>query len=155
MLRFFKLQTVVTEVGFTKFNCQSQRAKHIATAIAIRSVKAENVMLALRAIATERNAFFAPRFTTPGWRGGYHSGMLNKWLKSHQSAMDTLVGHTNSGSNPMEKLKRRLKYLLMKQNGFTRYSVFFFYSALLLFQRTLIFSPLHYLTLILYYASLQ
>jgi len=42
-------------------------------------MKAENVMLALRAIATnERKVFLAPRFTTPGWRGGYHSGMLNK-----------------------------------------------------------------------------
>jgi hypothetical protein len=55
-------------------------------------MKAENVMLALRAIATDRNAFLAPRFTIPGWRGGNHAGMLNKWLRSHQSAMDTLVG---------------------------------------------------------------
>jgi hypothetical protein len=70
-------------------------------------MKVENVMLALRAFATnDRNAFLAPRFTTPGWRGGYHSGLLNKWLRSHQSAMDTLVGHTNSGSNSMAKFKK-------------------------------------------------
>jgi hypothetical protein len=85
MLRVFKLQTVVAEAGFTKCNYQSQHAKHIATAIAIRSMKAENVMLVLIAIATnERNAFIAARFTTPGRRGGYHSGVLNKWLRSLQ-----------------------------------------------------------------------
>lgn len=99
-------------------------------------MRAENVMLALWAIATnKRNAFISPRITTPGWRGGYHSGILNKWLGIHQSAMDTLVGHTNSGSNSMEKFKRRLKRLLIKQSDFTRGSIFFFYSALLLSQR--------------------
>ena len=119
-------------------------------------MRAENVMLALRAIATnERNAFLAPRFTTPGWMGGYLSGMLNKWLRSHQSAMDTLVRRTNSGSNSTEKLKRRLKRLGIKQSDFTRGSEFFFYSALLLFRRTLIFLPTYYLTLILYYAALH
>jgi hypothetical protein len=105
-------------------------------------MNAENVMLALKAIATnERKAFLAPRFTTPGWRGGNHSGMLNKWLRSHQSAMDILVSYTNSGSKSMEKLKKRLKRLLIKQSDFTRGSVFFFYSALLLFQRTYLEVP--------------
>jgi hypothetical protein len=119
-------------------------------------MKAENVMLALKAIATNgRKAFLAPRFTTPGWRGRYHSGMLNKWLRSHQSAMDILVGYTNNGSKSTEKLKRRLKRLLIKQSDFTRGSVFLFYSALLLFQRTLIFLPTYYLNLKLDYASLH
>jgi hypothetical protein len=63
------------------------------------------------------------------------------WLRSHQPAMDNLVGQTNSGSNSMEKIKKkkkRFKRLLTKQNDFHTCSVIFFYSMLPLFPTTLI-----------------